>query len=109
MNKKYPFDPNIKHHLLIALVFAIWTFIFLFFTEPLEISVYNQHQKIVYLPLFAVFAAISYLIVLPLQKRIFQKNKQQWFIYNELIILGILTQKSNLSVYISVRRPALRY
>lgn len=99
MKKKYPFDPNPKHHVIIALGFAIWTFVFLFFTEPLEISAYSKHQKITYLPLYAIFGAVSYLIILPFQKWLFLKNKQRWFLYNELLIFCLFLILGFISVY----------
>lgn len=99
MKRTYPFDPNIKHHLIIALGFAIWTFVFLFFTEPLEIFTYSKAQKINYLPLYAIFGAVSYLIILPFQKWLFLKNKQRWFLYNELLIFCLFLTLGFISIY----------
>jgi len=90
LNKKYPFDPNLKHHLIIALGFAVWIFIFLFFTEPLDISVFNNAEKLTYLPLYSFAGALVYLFILPIQQWLFHKNDTKWFYRNELFILGLI-------------------
>lgn len=83
----YPFDPSIKHHLIATIGFAIWVFIFLFFTEPLEISVFSEVEKFIYLPLYSFIGAISYLTILPIQKSLFKKQNEIWLFRNEVSIL----------------------
>ncbi|WP_034058926.1 LytTR family DNA-binding domain-containing protein [Lacinutrix jangbogonensis] len=87
MNIKYPFDSSIKHHLLIALGLAIWIFVFLYFTEPLDVSEFYEHEKLLYLPLYGSIGGISYLVFLPLQSFIHKKSNGQWLIKHELIFL----------------------
>ena len=71
LNKKYPFDPSIKHHLIIALGLAIWIFMFLYFTEPLDVSEFQKSEKLIYLPLYGLLGAFCYLVFLPIQNYIY--------------------------------------
>jgi len=87
--KKYPFDPRAKHHCIIAIGFAIWIFLFLYFTEPLDIRVFTDNEKLAYLPLYSVAVAITYLLIIPLQKRLFFKSNKKWTFKNEFITLSI--------------------
>jgi hypothetical protein len=90
MKKKYPFDPLLKHHIGIALGFSIWIFIFLFFTEPLDIQVFSFKEKLTFLPLYALAGAIVYVLILPLQQFIYKKNNKQWLVINELVFFTVL-------------------
>jgi hypothetical protein len=69
-NKKHPFDPSVKHHLISALGLAIWIFVFLYFTEPLDISEFSSSEKLIYLPLYGVISAFCYFVFLPIQNYI---------------------------------------
>ncbi|MCI2228171.1 LytTR family transcriptional regulator [Polaribacter sp. MSW13] len=89
MNKKYPFDPSIKHHFIIAFGLAIWIFVFLYFTEPFDVSVFNRTEKLIYLPLYGVLGAFCYLLFLPIQHFLFKKNNENWFIKTEILFLFI--------------------
>nr|WP_321223435.1 LytTR family DNA-binding domain-containing protein [uncultured Psychroserpens sp.] len=91
MTKKYPFDPSIKHHLLIALGLAVWIFMFLFFTEPLDVSDLNTTEKLTYLPGYGVIGAGLYLLVLPFQNWLFKRNSTQWFLINEITLLLVFS------------------
>ena len=107
MKNKYPFDPNLKNHLLIAFGFGLWIFIFLFFTEPLDIQVFSFKEKLTYLPLYSLAGAMVYLLVLPIQRISYKKNKQQWFLSNELgffaalLVVGLLIFKPIFSVIVN--------
>jgi hypothetical protein len=89
LNKKYPFDPSIKHHLIIALGLAIWIFMFLYFTEPLDVSEFQKSEKLIYLPLYGLLGAFCYLVFLPIQNYIYIKNNQNWFVKSELLFFLI--------------------
>ncbi len=88
MLKKHPFDPKIKHHLIIAIGFAIWIFVFLYFTEPLDVHVFTDNEKLIYLPLYSIAIAIIYLLIIPLQKRLYFKSKI-WTVKNEFVTLSV--------------------
>jgi hypothetical protein len=90
MKKNYPFDPLLKNHLGIALGFGIWIFIFLFFTEPLDIQVFSFKEKLTFLPLYALAGAIVYILALPFQQFTYTKNNKQWFVINELMFFAVL-------------------
>lgn len=99
MNNKYPFDPSIKHHIIIALGLAIWIFVFLFFTEPFDVNVFTDSEKLIYLPLYGLLGAICYLLFLPIQSLLFKKNDKNWFVKTEIlfflifIIIGIIATR----------------
>lgn len=89
MNKKYPFDPSVKHHLIIAFSLAIWIFVFLFFTEPLDVNQFSNSEKLLYLPLYGLLGAFCYSFFLPIQYFLFKKSNQKWFLKTELLFLII--------------------
>lgn len=84
MKKRYPFDPLFRHHLLVALGMAIWVFVFLYFTEPLDVSELDDREKLMYLPVYGLFAALCYLVTLPFQYWLYKRNNQKWSVGAEL-------------------------
>ncbi len=108
MNIKYPFDPVLKHHLLIALGLAIWIFLFLALTEPLDTNEFVGVEKLLYLPIYGIAGAIAYLLVLPLQGVIYKKNKEKWTLLSEvtfglcMFFLGLILSRC---VYLYVIVP----
>lgn len=91
LSKKYPFDPSIKNHFIVALGLAIWVFIFLFFTEPLDVHELNGTEKVYFLLGYATISGICYLLFLPFQYYILKKQKGSWSLLSELIFLLVLT------------------
>ncbi|SDR93213.1 transcriptional regulator, LytTR family [Polaribacter sp. KT25b] len=89
MNKKYPFDPLVKHHLIIAFGLALWIFVFLYFTNPLDVSEFNESEKLIYLPLYGLLGAFCYSLFLPIQHFIYQKNNKNWFVKSEILFFLI--------------------
>jgi len=85
--KKYPFDPKLKHHVFIAIGLALWIFIFLFFTEPLDVNEFGATEKLIYLPGYGIIGASLYLMTLVFQNWIYHKQKQNWFIFSEVVFL----------------------
>lgn len=88
-NKKFPFDPSVKHHCIIALGLAIWVFIFLYFTEPFDVNEFRDDELLLYMSLYGLLAGSCYLIFLPIQNFIFKKHQQNWYVKSELIFLFI--------------------
>lgn len=84
---KYPFDPLIKHHVYIALGLAFWIFIFLYFTEPLDVNEISDLEKILYLPFYGIAGGLAYLIMLPFQQWLFKTNNKDWTLQSELFFL----------------------
>jgi len=82
---KSPFDPSVKHHLLISLGLALWIFLFLFFTEPLDVNEFSNTEKLIYLPLYGLLGALCYLWMLPLQTFLYRKSNQLWTLKNEIL------------------------
>lgn len=87
MKPKYPFDPSLKHHLILALSLALWIFLFLYATEPLDTKEFTHSEKLIYLPLYGLIGGMCYLLFMPLQKFLYQKNDKQWTIVSEFIFL----------------------
>lgn len=83
----YPLDPLLRHHVLIGLLLAVWTFVFLYFTEPLDVSELNNTEKLYFLPGYGLLGGLSYIIFLPLQHYLYRKTNQNWTILNELIFI----------------------
>jgi hypothetical protein len=83
----YPFDNALKHHLLIALGLLVWIFVFLYFTEPLDVNEFGDQEKLLYLPGYGLIGGLLYLIFLPLQYLLYKRNQQQWTRLLELIFL----------------------
>ncbi len=91
LKKPFPFDPLLKHHLLVALGLAVWIFLFLALTEPLDINELDSTEKLIYLPLYGFAGAIAYLLILPLQNYLYGKNKNQWMLWNEIVFFLLMT------------------
>jgi hypothetical protein len=88
LKRYYPFDPLLKHHLLIGLLLAIWIFVFLYFTEPLEVNEFNNKEKLVYLPGYGLLGGLCYLVFLPFQYYLYTRAKKHWTLINEITFLA---------------------
>lgn len=86
---KYPFDPSVKSHLTIALGLAIWIFIFLYFTEPMDTNEFSEKEKLIYLPAYSILGALLYSISLFFQSLLYKKGKNRWFLFSEINFLLI--------------------
>ena len=89
LKHKYPFDSSINHHIIIALSLALWIFIFLYFTEPLDVNEFGDTEKLIYMPLYGLLGAFCYLLFLPIQNYLYKKNEQHWFVKTELLFFFI--------------------
>jgi len=84
---KYPFDPSIKHHLLIALGLAVWIFAFLYFTEPLDVNEFGDREKLIYLPMYGLIGGICYSLFIPFQNWLYKRSKECWNLGLEFLFL----------------------
>jgi len=84
LQRSFPFDPKLKHHLVIAIALAIWVFVFLFLTEPLDVNELSTFEKLQYLPLYGLVGALSYLLMLPFQGFLYRRNEKQWMLKSEI-------------------------
>ena len=87
MKKTYPFDNSIKSHVIIAISLAIWVFVFLYFTEPLDVNQFSEREKLIFLPGYGLVAGCCYLLFLPLQHFLYKSNNNLWTLLNEIIFL----------------------
>ena len=88
MNIKYPFDPQLKHHVFIAIGLGIWIFLFLYVTEPMDVNEFGDHEKLIYLPIYGIIASACYLLFMPLQNLLYKISGQDWRLKHELLFLG---------------------
>ena len=99
LQKKYPFDPAIKHHFIIAFGLAVWIFLFLYFTEPLDVSEIYDDEKLLFLTLYGLLGAFCYIVFLPIQQYLYNKNDKTWVLKTEIIffiifiVLGIVAAR----------------
>lgn len=99
MNRPFPFDPSLKHHLLIALCLFVWIFAFLYFTEPLDVSELQNSDKLLFLPFYGIAGAGSYLIILPFQYWLLKFYNKIWLLKSELFffifffLMGLLISR----------------
>ncbi len=91
MKQLYPFDPLLKHHLIIGLLLAVWVFVFLYFTEPLDVNELRDNEKLIYLPGYGLVAGLCYVLFLPLQYFLYKNNDRLWSILSECIFLIIFS------------------
>ncbi|WP_299128665.1 LytTR family DNA-binding domain-containing protein [uncultured Winogradskyella sp.] len=89
MKRNYPFDPLLKNHILIGLLLAVWIFVFLYFTEPLDVNEFDESEKLIYLPIYGVIGALLYLLNLPFQYWLYKKYQNSWTLSSELIWLTV--------------------
>jgi len=89
LHQKYPFDSSLKHHFIIALGLALWIFIFLYFTEPLDVNEFGSTEKLIYLPLYGLLGATCYSLFLPIQRYLYYKNDKNWYVKTKLLFLII--------------------
>ncbi|MBF8149523.1 LytTR family transcriptional regulator [Winogradskyella sp. F6397] len=87
MKRHYPFDPLIKHHVIISILLGVWVFVFLFFTEPLDVNELSNNEKLIYLPGYGLVASFCYLLFLPFQQYLYFSFKKQWTVYSELAFI----------------------
>ncbi|WP_396596750.1 LytTR family transcriptional regulator DNA-binding domain-containing protein [Dokdonia sp. R86516] len=108
MKKEYPFDPSIKHQLIIAIGMALWIFTFLYFTEPLDVSELYDNERLFILALYGLLGALCYVSILPIQYYLFKNNKERWLFVHEIsfflvfIIWSFLVMRS-FYLYVVVR------
>ena len=108
LKKEYPFDPSIKHQLIIAIGMALWIFTFLYFTEPLDVSELYDNERLFILALYGLLGALCYVSILPIQYYLFKNNKERWLFVHEIsfflvfIIWSFLVMRS-FYLYVVVR------
>ena len=96
----------------LSLGLALWIVLFLIFTEPLDTNQIQGVDKFIYLPFYGVAGALSYLILLPLQYKLFLWKEKQWtpmleaiFFFGMLLFGFILAR----CVYIFIVVPGEKY
>jgi hypothetical protein len=101
--KSYPYHPILTSHLWIALGLGIWVFLFLFLVKPLTVDSLSFDEQVLYVPFYGLVAGICYLLAILPQKMFYQKQKQQWFVLNELMVAIGLTVYSTILIWLYFR------
>ena len=91
LNSKYPFDPLLKHHLIIALGLVIWIFVFLFFTEPLDVNTLNSQEKPLFLIGYGLIGGLCYIVFLPVQNYLYKLKNNIWTLKSEFLFISIFS------------------
>lgn len=102
LNRSYPFQVKTSNHIFIAIGTAIWVFLFLFLIKPLTVSTLTLEEQLFFLPFYSIISGVSYTISILFQKKMYQK-KQQWKVYDELIILLLLCIISLITIWLFFR------
>lgn len=89
LQKPYPFEPANKQHFIIALCLASWIFVFLNFTEPLDVNEFNKSEKLLYLPLYGLLGGLMYIFLVPFQAKLYKLKNSFWSIQSELLFLFV--------------------
>ena len=88
--KTYPYDPTVKHHLILAVALGAWIFTFLYVTQPLDVKELDRDDQLYYLPIYALVGTLSYLLIFPTQYLIKKFFYGQWTLLHELGFLLVL-------------------
>lgn len=84
---KLLYSPKLKHQLLIGAIISVWLWLFLFFTEPLDVKELTSSEKMKFLLGYALLLWVSYSITIPFQKRLFVRRRNSWIWLDELLTL----------------------
>lgn len=87
LKNDYPFDPLIKNHIIIGILLVVWIFIFLYFTEPLDVNQLSDNEKLIYLPGYGLVGGVCYVLFLPFQYYLYKLSKWRWTGFKEIIYL----------------------
>jgi len=88
LKRRYPFDPSLKNHIIIGFLLAIWIFVFLYFSEPLDVSELPDDEKLIFLPGYGLVGGLCYLLFLPLQYFLFKQTQKKWTVINEGLFIA---------------------
>jgi len=89
-------NTSYKHHLLVALVIAIWLAVFLILIAPFDIAELPFKMRLKIMPIYGVISFIGYIVLVPLQNRIYQKLHAWTFplevvviiLFNIIVLIG---------------------
>lgn len=77
--------------MLIGLLLAIWVFVFLYFTEPLDVSELPWQAKLIFLPGYGLVVGLCYLIFLPFQSYLYKRYNNKWPVAGEVLFIITFT------------------
>lgn len=90
---------------------ALWIFAFLYFTNPLDVNQFTTKEKLLFLPIYGLVGALSYLFMLPIQKWLYKRANEKWYLRTELIfllgyiLLGLIITRSIYLYIIVAQQP----
>ena len=89
-------NTSYKHHLIVALIIALWLYLFLVLIAPFDTSDLSFSIRLLILPPYGFISFAGYMILVPWQNWFF-KNKSKWnlpfeiifvLLFNFIILLG---------------------
>lgn len=98
--KSYPFDPEIRKHLLLGGCLFLWVFGFLWFSEPFEIWRFTLAQKLTLLPIYSAFCSVSYFLSLFFQSFLYRSRKP-WRAWHEVTVILLAVIIAFLFMYLT--------
>lgn len=79
-------NTSFKHHLIVALVIAMWLVLFLVLIAPFDIAELPFSIRLEIMPIYGVISFIGYIILVPLQNWVFKKLSR-WTLYLEILVI----------------------
>jgi len=87
---------SFKHHLLVALILAVWLVLFLVIIAPFDAAELSFSIRLMIMPIYGLISFVGYIILVPLQNWLLKKLVQWTLIlevllivlYNTLVLVG---------------------
>ncbi|WP_171037022.1 LytTR family DNA-binding domain-containing protein [Maribacter algarum] len=79
-------NTSYKHHLLVALIIAVWLVLFLVLIAPFDIAEVPFSVRLEIMPLYGLISFISYMMLIPIQNFIFKKLGK-WTLFLEIVVI----------------------
>jgi len=87
---------SFKHHLLVALILAVWLVLFLVIIAPFDAAELSFSIRLMIMPIYGLISFVAYIILVPLQNWLLKKLVQWTLIlevllivlYNTLVLVG---------------------
>lgn len=98
LNRDYPLSQKPRRHLLLALLFGVWIFLFLGVSDAFELYQLSYLEKFKRLLWYTFVSVLSYVLSLGYQVYHIQKAKP-WTVANEVVLILINVALSAILVY----------
>lgn len=79
-------NTSYKHHLLVALIIALWLVVLLVLIAPFDIAELPFFIRLEIMPFYGVISFIGYIILIPFQNWVFKKL-DKWTLFLEILVI----------------------